>query len=193
MTTQFLLFNDPIKLKIPYYICVTKKNGEFDYKPNHKLLDKAAHNYGYLCSLSNAPFEYEEYTNIHHRYYLVEDAFFNIISHLDGVFFSLDYHKLVSGKMFCAFLALIVRTNLLNAVKHLNENNDAMRYIDEKELINELNKIEIADLSDGRRIMTHIDSPTRYILSALDLNMESLRRYANITHWNWNSETWNSY
>ncbi|MDR0621949.1 MAG: hypothetical protein LBJ61_08745 [Deltaproteobacteria bacterium] len=178
--------------KSPYQIAVTQENGKILYELNHDKLDAVGLYYGYLCALSNAPFEDAEFFDILIRYDLPVKAFYDIGSRFDGDFTGYDKRGTTSGKLFCAFLSLIITTRMEEALTNINKYGPH-KILDERELFRELEMIQVAELFDGRSVWSVMTDLGWDIFSALELKEENLADYAGIPSRNQIGERWNGW
>ena len=76
------------------------------------------------------------------------------------------YTKTTEGKLFVAFLGLIIRTVFMQAIK----DNEATERLSMKKVIRELEKIQRLQLKDGNTHMLPLTSTQKTILNALTID-----------------------
>jgi hypothetical protein len=82
------------------------------------------------------------------------------------------------GKLFCAFIAMIVATQMTEKIRNLNHIGGHRRWSKDS-LISELEKIKVFSLSDGSlHLMNPLTKTQRELFAAFETNEKELRIFA---------------
>jgi transposase len=100
----------------------------------------------------------------------IEKNFDQLKNDLDFKRLKTHLTRTTDGKLFMGFLALILRTQLLNSAK----SNDAIKKLSMEKVLWELRKIKAASFADDSRIVTPLTKLQKTICSALGMTDEQL-------------------
>jgi len=150
------------------------KDGTFTYSRNCEKIDKAARNHGFFCILTNTKLSSSEILALYQRKEIIEKGFDDLKNHIEQKQMHTHFSDIMEGKMFCAFIALIVTFAINNGI-HMSK----MKEIHSKDTIfSEMEKIKVVVIADGKRLMSPVTKTQRAILKAFGIDEERLKKYA---------------
>ena len=152
------------------------KNEALSFSRNYDKIDDAAKNCGIFCILTNTMHSSTEVLNLYRNKDTIEKGFDDIKNHLDMKRMRVHSDAAVTGKLFCAFIALIAVSEMANG---LNLFNDATkrRVMSKRTLLSELDKIRVFVTHDGRRLMNPLSKTQRELLLAFDATEADLNSF----------------
>jgi transposase len=89
------------------------KDGTFTYSRNYEKIDKASRNHGFFCLLTNTNLSSSEILSLYRKKDIIEKGFDDLKNHIDQKRMRTHTSATTEGKMFCAFISLIV-TSAMN-------------------------------------------------------------------------------
>ena len=130
----------------------------------HENIEEELQYEGYLVIFSNDIKDVKEVFKTYRRKDVVEKAFDNLKNDLDVK--RLKVHKLstLKGKMFIAFISLILKTVIFNIIEDNNLKHDSST----NELIRELQKISLIDFNN-KKVLTEISSTQKKIFTTFKI------------------------
>ena len=141
----------------------------FSYEIDHHKANKKLKTMGYFILLTNNPaLTSAEVLKIYRGKDIIEKHFDQLKNDLDFGRLRTHQMKTTEGKIFVGFLALILRSHMLNLIKR---NETTKQYTFEKVLI-ELKKIKSVILSDMKQVLTIITKTQRLILASLGIDKD---------------------
>jgi len=147
-----------------YFKIDGKTPSSFSYEIDHQKANKKLKSMGYFILLTNNPdLTSAEMLKIYRGKDIIEKHFDQFKNDLDFGRLQTHQMKTTEGKIFIGFLALILRSSMLNLIKR---NEATKQYTFEKVLI-ELKKIKSVVLSDMKQVLTVITKTQRIILASL--------------------------
>jgi transposase len=147
-------------------------DGTFAYSRNYTAIDEATKNYGYLCLITNFDIKSCEALEIYRRKDTIEKGFDDIKNHIDMKRLKTHLTATTNGKMFCAFIALIIICALTNFLRNSKE-----LKLSKHEALAELGKIRLVTTNDGKRLINPLTKTQRLILEACGLASSDLLSY----------------
>ena len=149
------------------------EDGSFTFERDYEKIDKLAGACGYFCILSNTDIDSAGVLDIYRRKDSIEKCFDDLKNHIDMKRLRTHSGDTTDGKMFCAFIALIAISEIANRIAvGMKE-----KPIGKAELMNELEKIKVVCLSNGRRLINPVTKTQRTILAAFGLSENDLMMY----------------
>jgi transposase len=148
------------------------KDGSFSYSRNYTAIDNNARNCGYLCLITDLDITSTEALDIYRRKDVIEKSFDDIKNHADMKRLRTHSSESTNGKLFCAFISLILISMLSNSLRSSNDLN-----IIKSEALAELNKIRLVLTSDGKRLLNPLTKTQRLIIEACGLTEKDLISY----------------
>jgi transposase len=145
----------------------------FTYERDYDKIEEAARNCGFFCLLTNTDLDSAQTLAKYRRKDVIEKGFDDVKNHEDMKRLRTHRTETTDGKLFCAFIGLIVLADI--GVK-LGD------FMDKKcwskiHLIREMEKIRIAATSNGKRLMSPLTKTQRTIIETLGLSETDLRAY----------------
>ena len=141
----------------------------FSYEIDHQKANKKLKTMGYFILLTNNPaLTSAEVLKIYRGKDIIEKHFDQFKNDLDFGRLRTHQMKTTEGKIFIGFLALILRSHMLNLIKR---NEATKKYTFEKVMI-ELKKIKSVILSDMKQVLTVITKTQRVILASLGVEKD---------------------
>ena len=144
-------------------------NESISFTRNYDKIDEAAKNCGFFCILTNTNLSSAEVLKIYKEKDVIEKGFDDIKNHIDMKRLRVHSDATVAGKLFCAFLALIITSEMTNCLQKYNSSNDK-RTLSKRGLINELEKLRIIGSSSKWRLINPLSKTQRDLLDLLDIN-----------------------
>ena len=156
-----------------FYINVSSKDGSLSFRRNNEAIDRALRQCGYFM-IAETDFKKTtaEILELYRRRDVIEKSFDNLKNELDMNRLRIHSEAAAEGKTFVAFIALVIRSQLLKKLSSLMTTEQMTL----RKALTELDKAKLiisADSVYGARLL---NPPTRIqkdILSALDLPLNS--------------------
>jgi hypothetical protein len=155
---------------------VVQSDGVLSYSRNYDKIDTTAKNCGVFCILTNTALSGSDILSVYRRKDTIEKGFDDIKNHIDMKRMRVHTDAAVNGKLFCAFVALIVASRISNCLEIYNGVSDK-RALTKRGLFCELEKIRAVTYSSGSRLMNPLTKTQRAILDAFDITCNDLTAY----------------
>jgi transposase len=153
-----------------HYTITRGEKGGLAFELNHAAIDSLVADLGYFCILSNDSLSSEEVLAIYRNKDTIEKAFCELKNHIDMKRLRTHNRNTTEGKMFCAFLALILRKHIENKLSEwLKKNNYTVERV-----LRELNKVRSIFFSGKRRLLNPLTKKQKEIYSLLGAQPEDL-------------------
>ncbi|MDD3588656.1 MAG: transposase [Thermoguttaceae bacterium] len=147
----------------------------FTYERDSKAIDDYLKTCGYYVLLSTGPdLSPSEALRRYRQKDLIVEQFYQLKNEIDYLELKTHNRKTTEGKLFIGFIALILRSYLLNLLKSLP---DKIRPSISK-LIIELEKIKVIETKGGKRSLTPLTKKQKEILEALNISEDELGKVA---------------
>jgi transposase len=154
-----------------YFKIDAKNEQSFTYERDSKAIDDYLKTCGYYILLSTGPnLSPSEALYRYRQKDLVEKQFYQLKNEIDYRRLKTHNRLTTEGKLFIGFIALILRSHLLNLLKSLPEKNRPSM----SKLVIELEKIKVVETKDGKRLLTPLTKKQKEILEALDSSEDEL-------------------
>ena len=147
----------------------TELNESVLFTRNYDKIDEASKNCGFFCILTNTHLSSSEVLRIYKEKDVIEKGFDDIKNHIDMKRLRVHSDATVAGKLFCAFLALIITSEMTNCLHEYNSSNDK-RTLSKRGLINQLEKLRIIGSSGKWRLINPLSKTQRDLLNALNIS-----------------------
>jgi transposase len=154
------------------------KDGSFTFECSYQRIDEAARNAGFFCLLTSTGLKSAEVLVIYRRKDVIEKGFDDLKNHIDMKRLRTHNTHTTDGKLFCAFIALIV-TSYINAKLGAFMKDNSMS---KDSVIAELEKIKSVIVSADRQLMNPITRAQRSILEAFELSENKVKSYITPAH-----------
>ena len=127
----------PEKELKPYarFFDIGTEKGKLVFARNYDRIDEASKSCGFFCILTNAGLTSAETLGVYRRKDAIEKGFDDIKNHIDMKRLRAHTEETVAGKLSCAFIALIIASEMSNCLREYNGNNGKRRSISKRGLI----------------------------------------------------------
>ena len=150
-----------------YFAIAGEHTGEISYKLDADKVDARLDRAGFFILLCNDPdISSEDVIRIYRERDTIEKNFDQLKNHLDFKRLRTHLNKTTEGKVFVGFIALILRSYILNMIK---SEKSTKRLTFEKVII-ELRKIKVLTLSDNNEMLLPLTKLQKTILASLGLD-----------------------
>ena len=150
-------------------ICNLKKNKKhFALQQNKKGINEALAYKGSVVIVGNSGMKAKEALSLYRDKDVVEKAFDNLKNELDTNRLCVHSEVSMQGRLFVAFVALIV----YSAINKIMKDHDVYQSFTFDEVMRELNKINIINLGDKKRY-TEITKNQKYLLKLFKITLPS--------------------
>jgi transposase len=154
-------------------ICV-RKDRTFSFTCAHDRIDILAADLGYFCILaSDVALSSDAVLSIYRNKDVIEKGFDEVKNHLDMKRLRTHNQNTTEGKVFIAFIALIVRMHIRNTLAKWMEKN----HFTIERVIRELRKIRTVRLADGRSLLNPFTKKQREIVEAFGADADTVKNY----------------
>lgn len=150
-----------------------RADGGFAFGRDYDKIDKAAQNNGYFVILTTADISADAALGIYRRKDMIEKTFDDVKNHLDMRRLRTHTTATTDGKLFCAFIALIVVSRVQTVLGPLMREKSWSK----PAVIRELDKIRVVTTADGSRLVNPLTKTQRTILEAFNLTQEDITNY----------------
>jgi len=139
---------------------------ELHYRMDYDKIDKLKAELGYFALIStDSELSAEDALSTYRQKDVIEKSFDQLKNGMDYRRMRTHYTKNTEGKLFVAFIGLILRSVLLQAIK----GNGSTKRLTLKKVIRELEKIQQINLKDGTHYTLPLTSTQKTILKALNI------------------------
>jgi transposase len=149
------------------------KDGTFTFERSYPRIDEAAKNAGFFCLLTSAELDSAEVLDIYRRKDVIEKGFDDLKNHIDMKRLRTHNTHTTDGKLFCAFIALIITSHINAKLGEFMKG----RSMSKDSVIAELEKIKAIFASADRRLMNPVTKTQRSILEAFRLDENEVKSY----------------
>jgi transposase len=165
LTQKSSLTASEIKKFSKHFIIKHDGNGSnIRWVRNHDAINIFKKDLGYYSILTNSNLSSFEINKIYKKRNKIEDCFDNIKNHIDMKRLRTHNLETTAGKMFCAFVTLIIRMEIEIKVHDWAINNRFTM----KKIIREFNKIRAVIGTNGARMLNPLTKKQREILALFD-------------------------
>lgn len=148
-----------------YLIIKQTKKGILVTK-NKENIEKSLKYKGYLVMLSNDISDAKEALYVYRTKDKVEKSFDNLKNDLDLKRLRIHSEEAMKGRLFIGFIALILQSHIHKIMKET----DLVKKYTVDELTDELEKINVIEFSNGKRILTEISKKQREIYEKFNIS-----------------------
>jgi len=157
-----------------YFNIYRNEDGTFTFDRNYEKIDMLTANCGFFCLLSNTDLSTSDILAAYNRRDTIEKGFDDVKNHLDMKRLRTHKNATTDGKLFCAFIALIAISELMQRLKEFLKVNSMSKHL----IISELEKIKTLELPDSRRLINPLTKKQRELLEAFGLGENEVKAYA---------------
>lgn len=151
--------------KYEHYLEIKKNRNKITCTIKDEVIMNEMKYEGFMVVISNDLKKPNEVFNTYRRKDVVEKAFDNLKNDLDIKRLKVHSEKALKGKMFIAFIALIIKTKIFNTT--INDGSICKYSVNE--IINEMRKISIIKFNEQTSMLTEISSTQRKIFKAFNI------------------------
>ena len=149
-------------------------DGTFSFSRDWAAIDAAAENLGYFCILtSELGADPAEVLATYRRKDEVEKAFDEVKNHLDMRRLRTHRQETTDGKLFCAFVALIARMRIENALGEWMRGNRMTM----ERVMREFAKVRCVQGADGKRMLNPLTKKQREIYELMGFSEDDVRAF----------------
>lgn len=151
-----------------FFFINRSKDGKLGFTKNHRAIDEALKQCGFfLIAETDFRKTSKEILEIYRKRDVIEKSFDNLKNELDIKRTYTHSSETMQGKIFTAFISLIVRSYMQNNLKELKE---SKKYT-QKKFFNELNKIKVLELTTNAKpqLINPLTKAQRDIFSGLNI------------------------
>ena len=156
-----------------FFNITRNKDGTFTFARDDSKLDEASRYSGFFCLISNMDLSSSQILNTYKRRDVLEKSFDDVKNHIDMKRLRTHGNTTTDGKLFCAFIALIAISELMNKLKEFKKKNPMSK----KSIISELEKIKSISAAGNRRMMNPLTKKQRGIFEAFGLDQNKLQTF----------------
>jgi transposase len=168
------LSNNEIKKYKKHFIINKNKDGEsFSWSRNHKAITEFMKDCGYFCILTNSELSSRDVYLIYKNRGIIEESFDEIKNYIDMKRLRTHNDGTTDGKIFCAFLCLIIRLYLQ---KTLSEWMREHKFTT-KRVLRDIGKIQAIIGKNGARVLNPLTKKQREILAAFGATEDDVKNY----------------
>lgn len=168
--TQLKKLDDAQFKKYSKYFVITKEKDSFSFVRNSEKINEIHGRLGYFFILTNKDLSPKEVVSIYRKRDVIEKGFDEIKNGLDMNRLRTHTSETTDGKLFCAFLSLICRLNMLNKLRKFMEEHN----FSNERIIRELSKIRAIEVDGVKRLLNPLTKMQKDILCALGLKQETI-------------------
>jgi transposase len=150
------------------------EDGTFTFSRSYDKIDEGSKNNGFFCLLTNTKTSSKEVLSIYRKKDVIEKGFDDLKNHIDMKRMHTHTGATTDGKMFCAFISLIVVSVITNKLRDIK----IKKSLSKDSLISEMDKIKVVNVTQCRRLMNPLTKTQRLILEAYGISEDRLITYA---------------
>jgi len=155
-----------------YFIISDNPNGSRNIERNHDAIDEKIHTLGYfLMMTTDLRKKPAEILDIYRSKDVIEKAFDELKNDIDLKRLRVHSEVAMEGKMFIAFIGLILKTFAHNKLK---EYLDAKRPVSMAQVLDELRMIKVAKTKDGLYLRNPLTKKQRHLLERFGIDEEKI-------------------
>lgn len=151
-----------------FFFINRSKDGRLGFTKNHKAIDEALEQCGFFL-IAETDFRRSsgEILEIYRKRDVIEKSFDNLKNEIDIKRMHTQSSETMQGKIFTAFISLIVRSYMQNNLKELKN----LKNFTQRKIFNELDKIKVLELTQNSKpkAINPLTKTQRDILTALNL------------------------
>jgi transposase len=152
-----------------------RKDGSFTYARDYDKLDDLAVNFGFFCVLTNTGLDSAAVLSVYRDRDAIEKGIDDLKNHVDMRRMRTHNQATMDGKMFCAFIALIVASQIgVKLERFMGRKSWSKDHV-----VAEMEKIRVVTGTGGVRLANPVTKTQRAIMEALGLKEDDLVAYVN--------------
>lgn len=157
-----------------YFDITENDNGTINFKHNYEKIDnKKAYNGFFLLLTTDLKKDPREILETYRRKDLVEKCFDNLKNSIDMKRIRCHNKSTTDGKMFVAFISLIIKSHMENKLtKYMSSNNTTI-----EKVIRKLKKIKVVKMHNGKRMMNPLTKKQKEILKYFGIQEKDIKSH----------------
>jgi transposase len=156
-----------------HFVIELAKDGSFTYSRDYDKIEAMSSYFGYFCLLTNTSLDSAAALEVYRRKDVIEKGFDDIKNHIDMRRMRTHNEDTTEGKMFCAFIALIVTSHIgVKLRDYLKKKSWSKDHV-----MAEMEKIRIIVSPSGNRLSDPLTKKQRLIIEPFGLDAEDLENY----------------
>lgn len=150
------------------------QDGSFSFSEDHAKVDSAIAGCGFFCLLTNdGGLSSADVLRIYREKDAIEKGFDELKNHLDMSRLRTHADETTEGKVFCAFVSLIVALRMQGELEPLM----AKKNLTKKRVIAELEKAKVVTTAGGKRLMNPLTRLQKDILAPFGLTEDDFKEF----------------
>ena len=155
-----------------YFTIDLHENDGFSFVRDYEKIEEIAEYNGFFCLLTDLKLTSKEVLDIYRRKEVIENSFDDIKNSIDMKRLRTCSDDTTKGKIFCAFIALIVLSEIDNRLRKYNAENKTR--LTKSFVLHQLDKIRLLTVSSSKRLLCPLAKSTRTALDSLSISHDSL-------------------
>jgi transposase len=156
-----------------YFVIDLAEDGSFSWSHDYKKIDAMISNLGYFRVFTNTHMNSSEVLEAYLRKDAIEKRFLDLKNSVEMKRLSVNADETIEGKMFCAFIALIVVSQIGVKLEEFLEK----KSWSEERVAAEMEKIRVISGVDGVRLADPLTKTQREIIERFGLDAEDVEAY----------------
>jgi transposase len=148
-------------------------DGSFTFERDYEKIALESSRCGCFCILTNNNLDSREILTKYRHKDIIEKNYDELKNNISMKRLHTHNSATTDGKLFCAFIALIVVSNIENILRNFMDE----RALSKKKIIDELEKIHVITTDNGNRLLNPITKTQRTIFESFGLTEEDLLAY----------------
>jgi transposase len=154
-----------------FFVVQQEKAEQFSFTRDNDKIDEKLSRTGFFILMSNdSNMNSQDVLRIYRRRGVIEENFDQLKNDLDFRRLRTHMNRTTDGKVFVGFIALIIRSHMLNMIKNATET----KQFTMKKILMELRKIKSITFEDSRRIVMPLTKLQRVILECIGVPHQKL-------------------
>lgn len=163
-----------IKRLSRFHLIEVADDGSLTFSEDHTAVDRATANCGFFCLLTNEGFlTCADVLKIYRERDVIEQGFDELKNHLDMARLRTHTDETTAGKVFCAFVSLIVTMHMEKTPAFPMERKNLTK----KKIISELDKAKVVTTTLGKRLMNPLTRLQKDILAPFNITENDFKEF----------------
>ncbi len=165
-----------VKYYEKYFTFDVKENGEFTFEKDYKKINETKKNLGYFVLISTMDKDDKrEILEIYRRKDKVEKSFHNLKNYLDLKRLKTHNASTAEGKIFAAFISLILKSYMEYILSDYFEKNNSTI----EKVLKQLSRIRLVRINEKENLMTPITAKQKNIFKSFGIEEDDIFKYVN--------------
>lgn len=150
------------------------EDGSFEFAEEHAAVDAAAASSGFFCLLANdSSLTCADVLKVYRDKDCIEKGFDELKNHLDMSRLRTHADETTEGKVFCAFVSLVVTLHMQRELAPLMEKKNLTK----KRIVSELEKAKVVTTASGKRLMNPLTRLQKDILAPFGVTEDDFKEF----------------